>query len=482
MRPNQKPTIEELYAAHGDAVYRYCVRLCYGNEADAQDLAQETWVRALQGLEGYKGEATVRTWLYRIALNIRLKRRQKRANSMESLKDLETEGGSEDPRSNQLVRLWLDSGLAALPEALYQALILVKAEGMTHKEAAAVLGLPQGTVQYQVHEAIKRLRKLLSDDPRSPYMGALVPLSVLDSELPHWGNVTTPAAVSARILEELRRLSPEALPQGEGSPAGMDRVRGSGRAEAPGSDAPRLLLDRRAVIGGAGALALLVGGGLLWRESQGPPAKRELRTLLGQLRTVDAVRAQGTYMRATHSTVANEVARLVATYTYQAPASLRQDLVPFERGPKTPSEILILEGSRIQRRHWVGRQVVRVPSGPPEQGQEDFAPFDFFSARSPLERALKEPNVTVTVQPSPDRGASDVVFQVVQRENSRVRRWTIYQEPGTRRIRKIEYVIDIHLVTGWDTALYVVLDNWDYNPAVKETDFQLPKSLVGYSE
>lgn len=473
MRPNQRPTIEELYAAYGNDLYRYCFRLCHGNEADAQDLAQETWVRAHQGLESFKGDATVRTWLYRIALNTRLKRRQKRSNSMESLKDLETEGGSEDPRSNQLVRLWLDSGLAALPEALYQALILVKAEGMTHKEAAAVLGLPQGTVQYQVHEAIKRLRKLLSDDPRSPYLGALVPLTVLETELPRWGDVATPPAISASILEELRRLSPEALPPGNSTTSGAGQVRGSGRMEAPNSAVPRPLLDRRAVIAGSGLIALLAGFSFI-NHFRTPPEIREVRTWLKAMRDVGSARAWGTTVNAVRATAPRGAAKRPVMFTYSEPAQLRQNLLSSEVGPAAPSEVIILNGSEVQRRNWVGRHMVGPPPLSSEQAREEFAAFDYFSPHGPLAQALAAPNVEVTVESDEAGSPASRTIRVVQREDRRARRWTLHLEPGTRRLVRAEYVFETRRGTDWQASQYVLLDRWDYGAAFSDTDFQLP--------
>ena len=57
----------------------------------------------------------------------------------------------------------LETALAALPDSLREAFILVKAEGLTYREAAAALEIPQGTVQFRVHEASKRLQVLLNE-------------------------------------------------------------------------------------------------------------------------------------------------------------------------------------------------------------------------------------------------------------------------------------------------------------------------------
>src|ERR1700704_2912454 len=57
---------DQLYAGYGDRIYRLCYRLC-GHAADAEDLAQEVFVAAYQGLDRFAGRSSLTTWLYRIA-------------------------------------------------------------------------------------------------------------------------------------------------------------------------------------------------------------------------------------------------------------------------------------------------------------------------------------------------------------------------------------------------------------------------------
>jgi RNA polymerase sigma-70 factor (ECF subfamily) len=157
-------SFEALYEQYGSRVYRFCFRLC-GHVADAEDLAQEVFVAAYQGLERFEGRSTLATWLFRIAL-FRWKRLRSghRPETVSLDEGLEVAATAPDPGFVGVERLLLDQALAALPPDLHEAFLLVKVEGLKYREAAVVLGVPQGTVQYRVHEASVRLRAMLTDE------------------------------------------------------------------------------------------------------------------------------------------------------------------------------------------------------------------------------------------------------------------------------------------------------------------------------
>jgi RNA polymerase sigma-70 factor (ECF subfamily) len=159
---------EAFYAKHGDRLYRFCYRLC-GRAADAEDLTQEVFLAAYQGIDRFEGRASVATWLYRIALYRWRLMRQSRGPETVSVEEGEARSVlSTDPEQAGLDRISLDRALDSLPDELREAFLLVKAEGMKYREAATVLGIPQGTIQYRVFEAVARLRVLLrttADEP-----------------------------------------------------------------------------------------------------------------------------------------------------------------------------------------------------------------------------------------------------------------------------------------------------------------------------
>ena len=161
MRPDERADFPAFYQKYGDRIYRFCYRLC-GSASDAEDLAQEVFLAAFQGAGRFEGRASVQTWLYRIALNCwRHSRRAPRLDTT-PLEDVTQAGPGVEQAVTASVSL--TCALAALPPDLREAFLLVKAEGLTSREAAQVLDIPQGTVQWQVHTASRRLRALLTEE------------------------------------------------------------------------------------------------------------------------------------------------------------------------------------------------------------------------------------------------------------------------------------------------------------------------------
>jgi RNA polymerase sigma-70 factor (ECF subfamily) len=152
-----------LYDLHADAVFRLSLRLCGGCHAEAEDLAQDALIAALGSLPRFAGRSRITTWLY--AVTVRTWRKRCERREPDTLPLIDGDGTSlPDGLDSQLTRLSIEAAIAALPEPLREAFVVVKSEGLTHREAAAVLGLPIGTVQARVHEAARRLRRALLEE------------------------------------------------------------------------------------------------------------------------------------------------------------------------------------------------------------------------------------------------------------------------------------------------------------------------------
>lgn len=161
MRPEKQGSVRDLYDTHGDRIYRFCLRLS-GSASDAEDLAQEVFLAAFSGQAKFAGRSSVQTWLYQIALNCwRHSRRALRLDMAIFDDTAPSPGPSVEVAVTENVSL--TCALSALPPDLREAFLLVRAEGLKYKEAADVLGVPSGTVQWRVHEASRRLRGLLTD-------------------------------------------------------------------------------------------------------------------------------------------------------------------------------------------------------------------------------------------------------------------------------------------------------------------------------
>ena len=148
---------DQIYAAHADSVFRFCYRLVR-DRSTAEDVAQEVFVAALQGMDKLRGEASIRTWLYRVALY-----QCRRVNRRASIVSLWRPAVPEEPDVAQQIDL--ERAITRLPQAMREAFVLVKAEGLTAEEAGEVLGCTVGTVKSQVFHAVRRVRAALTVAP-----------------------------------------------------------------------------------------------------------------------------------------------------------------------------------------------------------------------------------------------------------------------------------------------------------------------------
>lgn len=151
-----------LYENYGRDVLGILLRLTNGNRSEAEDLTQETFLAAFRGQNSFSGRVPMRAWLVGIAA--RRWRDSRRRPTLPTTALLEEPSISANPESTVTDRAALASALAQLPDDQQTAILLVLAQGLTYREAAAILKIPIGTLKWRVAEASKRLRTLLSDD------------------------------------------------------------------------------------------------------------------------------------------------------------------------------------------------------------------------------------------------------------------------------------------------------------------------------
>jgi len=149
----------ELVRRHQPMVRGFLRRMLGGAPELADDLAQETFIKAHRALRGFRGTAAFASWLCAIAANELRAEWRRRARRAE-FSDEDTEACVPDPADPGVARD-LETGLAALPEAQRAALVLCFEHGMTHEEAAAALGCPLGTLKSHVSRGKARLRTWL---------------------------------------------------------------------------------------------------------------------------------------------------------------------------------------------------------------------------------------------------------------------------------------------------------------------------------
>lgn len=163
-------------AAFAQLVVRYQRRvyaLAYqmlGDHAEADDVGQETFLRAYRSIQLFQESADFYTWLYRIALNVcfdHLRKRRPHLSLDEAPLSPELEASTEsDPARITEARIAvrrLREAMLQLPDGIRAAVILVAVENVPAKEAAEILGCSEGTVFWRVHEGRRRLVEAMGE-------------------------------------------------------------------------------------------------------------------------------------------------------------------------------------------------------------------------------------------------------------------------------------------------------------------------------
>jgi RNA polymerase sigma-70 factor (ECF subfamily) len=163
-----RDAFDVIVERHRRHVYQLCYRFV-GNHEDASDLAQEAFVRAWKGLNNFKGQAALSTWLYRIAVNACLNKVSARKADTEPIESDRFEDTRIEHPADGLVRgeraAAVRKAIAALPEKQRATLILRTYHEMSHQEIADVLGSSVGAVKANFFHALGNLKKILGSEP-----------------------------------------------------------------------------------------------------------------------------------------------------------------------------------------------------------------------------------------------------------------------------------------------------------------------------
>jgi len=150
---------ERIYRRHAARIHSLCARMLSPQEAD--DAAQEVFIRAWQKLHLFRGEAAFGTWLHRLAINLVLQRRQTQANYQTRF-GADADGlDSTARRDRPDLRMDFEAAMQRLPDGARRVFVLHDVEGYTHDEIGSLLGITAGTSKSQLHRARMTLRQYL---------------------------------------------------------------------------------------------------------------------------------------------------------------------------------------------------------------------------------------------------------------------------------------------------------------------------------
>ncbi len=187
-----------------DQLYSAALRMTR-NPADAEDLLQETYLKAYRGYERFQAGTNLKAWMYRILTNsyinrYRAKQRRPDETDLSDVEDMylyrrlggessEIGSSAEDAFLNSVTDDTIKAAIEAIPENFRIAVLLADVEGFAYKEIAEILDIPIGTVMSRIHRGRKALEKQLHD-----YAGErnLLPDQEDESELAPDGEVVTP--------------------------------------------------------------------------------------------------------------------------------------------------------------------------------------------------------------------------------------------------------------------------------------------------
>ena len=165
IRSGDGAAFEELYQRHAGRLYNLAYRMA-GTANDAEDLLQDIFLLAYRKIGSFRGDSSLGTWLYRLAMNhcldVLRSRQARMGHQTDSLDEDAAPVPAAAPALGAVSRIDLDRAIGKLPHACRAAFLLHDVEGFGHQEVGAILGISEGTSKSQVHKARLRIRAYLT--------------------------------------------------------------------------------------------------------------------------------------------------------------------------------------------------------------------------------------------------------------------------------------------------------------------------------
>lgn len=176
-KAQDEAAFEQIMSLYADRLYNYILRMV-GNATDAEDLVQETFLRAYQGLPNFDGRASLGTWLYRIATNLCIDHQRRRARRAPTVSysahddedgetaewdfpDQQTPNPLEAALNRELEAV-VEEAIGKLSPKLKTVLVLYDVEELSYEEIARVLNIPIGTVKSRLNHARTQIQRAVA--------------------------------------------------------------------------------------------------------------------------------------------------------------------------------------------------------------------------------------------------------------------------------------------------------------------------------
>ncbi|NGZ74853.1 RNA polymerase sigma factor [Saccharibacillus alkalitolerans] len=158
---------DTVVRTHWGEVWKYLFFMT-GSRSAADDLTQDTFIRAIRGLERFRGDSSLKTWLMRIARNTYINhKRSAFVRRVLPFSQVEPDGAAASAEKAYLAeagerRLW--ELVFRLPDKLRETLLLEAHYGMTAREGADMLGIPEGTYKSRLSRARSRMERMMNEE------------------------------------------------------------------------------------------------------------------------------------------------------------------------------------------------------------------------------------------------------------------------------------------------------------------------------
>jgi RNA polymerase sigma-70 factor (ECF subfamily) len=169
-RRGEARAMERLYHQYKRRVFGMAHRIV--GPSDAEEVAQEVFVRVFRGLAAFRGDSALSTWIYRLTVNASLSHLAKRGRRQEVGDDGLTELPAPPvAERDSALASRIEAALAQLPAGYRAILVLHDVEGLSHEECSAILECRVGTCKSQLHKARARMRELLGEGIAERFKG-----------------------------------------------------------------------------------------------------------------------------------------------------------------------------------------------------------------------------------------------------------------------------------------------------------------------